>query len=61
MKFFVTVLAILGAFITALGVLPDATNGEDRMSNALIAFLGIIILGLDAFIIIAWLIIRGPQ
>lgn len=60
MKFTVIVLAMIGAFITALGVLPSNGDMRDRVENSFLAFVGIGILIADAVILVTWFYLRGP-
>ena len=60
MKLTICILACVGVFMFAVGVLPNgATDAEGRMSNALMAFTGAGILALDGCILACWLLLRS--
>ena len=57
MKLLIAILAVVGAFLLTIGVLPNGHDAEERMSNALLALIGIVVLVVDALVLIVWLII----
>ena len=59
MKLLLCILLVVGAFLCAVGILPNGEDAEDRMSNAFMAFIGAGILVLDGCIWVCWMLLRA--
>jgi hypothetical protein len=58
MKLLISILAVVGTFLTVVGLLPPNGDIEDRMSSAMTFSIGVGILVCDALVLIVWLILN---